>query len=45
MVPSLYKSMLAVTGNMVRRVFELRKELLEFYAQRNHYLINLKLPL
>ena len=32
----LYRGALAVTGNMTRRVFELRNELLEFYEQRNH---------
>ena len=29
--------------NMVRRVFGLKKELLKFYIQKNHHLINLKL--
>ena len=29
-------------GNMVRRVFELKKELLKFYTQRNRHSINHK---
>ena len=33
MAPFLYKSTLGTRGNMIR-VFELRKELLEFYSHK-----------
>ena len=52
---SAHKSLLFYTnacwlsqGNMLRRVFELRNELLEFFTQRNddfkNYSVNMKFP-